>query len=342
MLGLDWTLPYLLYLLPLGILPWLSHNTEKTIAWDGLLPHDRFSGLLSFLHKSLAMLVIIALIIALAGPYTPEKVVERYRQGAEFILLLDRSRSMDDIFARRPLNTLPIENEVIRSKRSVSRDYLAEFVKRRPDDRFGYVFFSDKSTEILRLTYNKDAILATINAGGLGKGISKTNIFSALRLAAEMYEREVYRGSRNVLLISDGGQTLSEQEKAYLKQIYPEMKLNLYWIYLRSMRGMTLDKSDEDSLLWLDMPERKLHEFFKQLDVSYQAFEAGSMQEFADAINEIDRQQYQTLIVEERIPHQSQADSFLWVAFVAMLLLAVSQLYTLWGVRQAYHVKRHQ
>lgn len=336
MLGLNWASPYLFLLLPLAVLPWLSHNTEKEVVWDALLPKDRFSGLLTFLHKGLASLVISLLILTLAGPFTPEQLIERYRQGAEFILLLDRSRSMDDTFARRPLNTLAREKEQIRSKRKVSRDYLVEFVKRRPDDRFGYVLFSDKPTEILSLTYNKAVVLATVDAGGLGRGLSQTNIFSALQLAAEMYQRENYRGSRNVLLISDGGQTFSEQQKRYLEQIYPEMKLNLYWIYLRSMRGMTLDKTDHDSLLWLDMPERKIHEFFKTLNVPYQAFEAGSLEEFSAAINEIDKQQYQTLIVEETIPHQNRADWFLWLALFSMLLLACSYLYTWWGVRQAY------
>lgn len=340
MLGLNWASPYLFLLLPLAVLPWFSHNTEKQIVWDKLLPKDRFSGLFSVVHKGLASLVITTLLMTLAGPFTPEQTVERYRQGAEFIVLLDRSRSMDDIFARRPLNTLPVEKERIRSKRSVSRDYLVEFVKRRPDDRFGYVLFSDKPTEILRLTYNKAAVLATVEAGGLGKGLSKTNIFSALKLAAEMYQREDYRGSRNILLISDGGQVFTDEQKRYLAQTYPEMKLNLYWIYLRSMRGMTLDVTDDDNLLWLDMPERKIHAFFKTLDVPYQAFEAGSLEEFAAAIDEIDKQQYQTLIVEETLPHQYRTDWFIWIAFIALIVLTMSYLYTWWGVRQAYHSKQ--
>jgi len=84
MLGLSWASPYLLLLLPLAILPWLSHNTEKKVVWDKLLPVDRFSTLLSITHKGLASCVIMALLMTLAGPFTPEKTVERYRQGAEF------------------------------------------------------------------------------------------------------------------------------------------------------------------------------------------------------------------------------------------------------------------
>ncbi len=334
---LSWDIPVLLWLLPLALLPWLSHNTDKTVAWQALLPHDRVSQLLTLLFKILSSMVIACLLVALANPYIPERIVERSRQGAEFVILLDRSRSMDDIFARPPRNTLPIEAFSTRSKRTVSRDYLVEFVKRRPDDRFGYILFSTRATEILPLSYNREAILATIEAGGLGKGLSKTDIFKALSKAADMFEGETYRGSRNILLISDGGEILDADEKSQLQQRLAQMRINLYWIYLRTVRGMTLDEHEDDNLLWLDMPERKLHAFFKQLNTPYQAFEAGSLKEFAAAIDEIHRQQYQPLIVEERLPRQSLADLFLYMAFLSCLVLTVARVYTSWGVRQAFN-----
>lgn len=336
MSALSWTSPGFFYLLPLALLPWLIHNQSKTIAWSKLLPVDPLSWWINLLLKLLASMIITSLILALAGPHIPEQTVERYGEGAEFVVLLDRSRSMDEIFARPPLNTLRTERRRFKSKRVVSTDYLLEFVEGRPDDRFGYVYFSTRSVEILPLTYNKDAILATIRAGGLGKGISKTNIVEALQLAARMYEKETYRGSRNVLLISDGGQILSSEEKRRLKKIYEQMNLNLYWIYLRSVRGMTLDESEQDSVLWEDLPERKLHAFFKTLQVPYQAYEAGSLAEYAAAIADIDQQQYQRLLVSERLPKQSRADIFLWLALIGLLGLVTSFWLSYAGVRQAY------
>lgn len=330
----SWTTPEWLFALPLALLPWIMHNTHKTIPWGQLVPVDPLSRWILLSLKTLASLAIASLVIVLSHPYQPEKTVERFAEGAEFIILLDRSRSMDDIFNRRPRNTLPVDLTPQRSKRSVSGDYLSEFVMRRPDDRFGYVFFSIQSTEILSLTYNKEAILATIRAGSLGRGISQTNIVEALTLAGRMYQREDYRGSRNVLLISDGGQILTLEEEHYLQQLYREMNLNIYWIYLRSIRGMTLDETDNDSIFWTDLPERKLHDFFKRLGVPYTAFEAGSMEEYAAAIDEIDRQQYQSLIVEEVLPKQSKIDSFLGFACFALLILAAAYSYSFSGVRK--------
>lgn len=339
MASLSWHWPWLLLFLPLAVLPWLSHNTDKIVAWQAMLPHDRLSSWITVSLKLFSTMAIGALIMALANPYIPEQTVERSRQGAEFVILLDRSRSMDDIFARPPRNTLPVKPYSKRSKRKVARDYLVEFVKRRPDDRFGYLLFSSQATEILPLTYNKAAVLGTIEAGGLGKGLSKTDIFKALKQAASMFEHEPYRGSRNILLISDGGEIIDTQEKNVLKHLFSKMQINLYWIYLRSMRGMTLDESQDDNLLWLDMPERKLHAFFKTLATPYQAFEAGSLKEFAEAIDEIDRQQYQPIIVEERLPKQSLADFSLLLALLFCLPLTLARLYTFWGVHRAFQTQ---
>lgn len=338
MFSLSWEQPFYFYCLPLAVLPWLVQNTTKTVAWQGFIPLDVWSRYLHLMARLLISATIVFLLLALAEPYIPEQTIERTRQGAEFVLLVDRSRSMDDRFARRPLNTLPRKTDVKRSKREVAKDYLAEFVRRRDDDRFGYVFFSTKATEILNLSYNKQAILATINAGGLGKGISKTDIVQALDLAISMFEDQTYRGSRNILLISDGGQILTAEQKNMLKQRFQQMKINLYWIYLRSMRGMTLDPSDDDSMLWIDMPERKLHEFFKKLGTPYQVFEAGSLEEFSHAIDEIDKQQTQALIVDERIPKQYKHDIFLWLALFTLFPIVLSRLLTLWG---ATHHQKH-
>jgi mxaC protein len=218
----------------------------------------------------------------------------------------------------------------------VAREYLTEFVKKRPDDRFGFVFFSTKSVNLLPLTYDKEAVLATINANALGKGLSDTNMAQALLSSAAMFEGQPYRGSRIVLLVSDGGQLLSDEAKEQITGLYREMNLSIYWIYLKSHKGMTLEAGEDDNLLWVDTPERKLHNFFKSIGVPYRAFEAGSLKAFADALAEIDRQHYQPLIVEETLPHEPKSDLLLWLALLAVLLLAASHAYTYWGVRKAH------
>ena len=222
------------------------------------------------------------------------------------------------------------------SKRRVAKKYLQEFIDKRPDDRFGFVLFSDKALDLLPLTYNKETIRATVNASALGKGLSETNIAKALIKAAEMYEGQTYRGSRIVVLVSDGGQEFTEEDKEKIAALYKQQNLTLYWLYMRSITGMTLDAKPGDNERWTTTPERKLHTFFKSIGIPYLPFEIGSMKSFSEAIDTIDKQQYQTLIVEETLPREEKAKAFLIVAMLAMFLLMLAQLYTAWGVRKAH------
>jgi mxaC protein len=332
---LQWSQPYLLLLLPLLVLPWINHNQEKIIAWAEFVPADPVSKFIGLTLKTLASIVLAGLILALAGPFEPEKKVERVGEGAEIVLLLDRSRSMDDAFAVKHQAALVSVGRKD-SKRRVAKSYLTEFVKKRPDDRFGFVLFSSNAIKLLPLTYNKAPVLATIEANSLGKGLKDTNMSDALIKAAEMFEGQTYRGSRIVLLVSDGGQLLTDEAKQQITTLYKKMNLTINWIYMSSMHGVTLGEGGDDSYLWQDLPERKLHSFFESMGTPYRAFEAKSLKEFAKAMNDIDGQQYQTLIVEETLPREQKHKPFYWLVMIALLLLVMAQVYSAWGVRKAH------
>ncbi len=333
--GLHWLSPGVLWLLPLAIFPWLSRNQEKTIAWSAFVPVDPLSTVIGISFKVLASLAIALLVLALAQPYIPEKKIEKVGRGAEIVLLLDRSRSMDDAFAVKDQAALHSANSR-NSKRRVAKKYLKTFVNKRPDDRFGFVLFSARAIDLLPLTYSKEAILATIEANALGKGLSETNMATALIKAAEMFKGQKYRGARIVLLVSDGGQELNETQKQQIAHLYAQQKLAIYWIYMRSVKGMTLEGSEGENWLWSDSPERKLHQFFKSLDVPYHVFEVESLKTFSQAIDEIDRQQYQALVVEETLPREARDRVFYAWALAAIMMIVWAQIYTAWGVRKAH------
>ncbi len=337
--GLHWSLPWLLFLLPLSLLPWWTHRQEHVVAWVRFVPVDPLSRMIGLLLKSLASLAIAALVFAFAGPYFPEKQVERIGEGAEIVLLLDRSRSMDDPFAGsvKTVQTGLVTPGRENSKRRMAGRFLNEFIQKRPDDRFGFVLFSSEAFDLLPLTYSKAAISATVAASMLGKGLSDTNITKALEAAAKMFEGQAYRGARIVLLVSDGGSSeLDNATKDRITNLYKKQSLTVYWIYLQSRKGMSLDVKPGDSPLWKDVPERNLHEFFKGSKLPYRAFEASTLEEFNTALDEINEQQYQTLVVTETIPKENKSKPFFIVALLALLLLLLSQIYTVWGVRLAH------
>ncbi|HHA19874.1 MAG TPA: VWA domain-containing protein, partial [Methylophaga sp.] len=269
-MSLHWASPMVLFLLPIIVLPWFTRSQEKTVVWSKFVPVDPLSNFIGATLKFLASLAMACLILALAKPYLPEQTVERIGEGSEVVVLVDRSRSMDDAFAIKGQLLMASVGKKD-SKRRVAKKYLLEFVDKRPDDRFGFVLFSDKAVDILPLTYNKESIRATINANALGKGLSETNISRALITAAEMFDGQTYRGSRIVLLVSDGGRELSDEAKQKIAEIYQRENVSLYWLYMRSVTGMTLDEATGDNRRWTDTPERKLHTFFKSISVPYRA-----------------------------------------------------------------------
>ena len=333
--GLQWATPLALYLLPLFVLPWITRSQDKTIVWYKFVPVDPLSNIIGLVFKVLASVVIASLIFSLAGPYFPEKKVERIGEGAEVIVLVDRSRSMDDAFAIKGQMLMATVGKS-NSKRRVAKKYLQEVIDKRPDDRFGFVLFSKKALDLLPLTYNKETVRATVDASALGKGLSETDIAEALIKAAEMYEDHTYRGSRIVVLVSDGGQKFSKEAKQKIARLYKQQNLGLYWLYMRSISGMTLDEKPGENKRWTNTQERKLHMFFKSMGIPYLPFEIGSMKSFSEAIDTIDKQQYQTLIVEETLPKEEKSNVFLMMAMLAIFILMLAQLYTAWGVRKAH------
>ncbi|MFT7414691.1 MAG: mxaC protein [Methylophagaceae bacterium] len=189
--GLQWASPLALYLLPLVVLPWFTRSQEKTIVWSKFVPVDPLSNVIGLAFKTLTSLVLACLILSLAGPYLPEKKVDRIGEGAEVVVLVDRSRSMDNAFAIKG-QLLMVSVGKSDSKRRVAKKYLQEFIDKRPDDRFGFVLFSDKALDLLPLTYNKQTIRATVDASAIGKGLSETNIAMALVLMFLLLLAHVY------------------------------------------------------------------------------------------------------------------------------------------------------
>lgn len=326
--------PLVLMLAPLSVLPWLIINTEKVIPWDAFTPPDPLSGVIDRTLKALGSLTIISLVAAISGPYIPEYTKEGIATGADFVILLDRSRSMDEPFAVED-SAQKVSRDLSKSKRNAAIKQLKGFVEHRPDERWGFVMFSNKVMPLLPLTQNKEAVLATIQASRLGKGMSETNLAQSMLKAADYFNGEKYRGNRVVLLVSDGGEKFSENEQAQISQTFQSNHLSLYWIYLKAIDDFSLEKMSDEPISWDELPERKLHMFFANMQVPYEVFEADNDAKVTDAFTEINQAQTEKIIVNEIQPKESKAHIFLTIALISLLPLVVVRLYSLWGIEQS-------
>ncbi|MGM9491354.1 vWA domain-containing protein [Ideonella sp. YS5] len=339
------THPWALWLLPLALLallPGVAHELRNSAAEQ--MPRDRASAALNAALRLVALLALAAIVIGIGGPYRPEYPVEKVGKGAEIVLILDRSRSMDQGFAGSATaaggaavrGTGPealdyysrLANARNRdSKGQAARQLLAEFAARRPDDRFGMVVFSTVPMRVLDFTQQQEAIQAAIAAASVGRGLSETNIGLALASGLSYFEGRPYTGSRILLLVSDGGDQLDPDVREHLRYLVRKHRVGIYWIYLRSLNspGLRVEKNETPANLDV-VPEYVLHRYFESLGAPYHAYEAENPTALQKAIDDLDRLENLPIVYREIVPRRDLAPVAYGLALACVLLLTAANL----------------
>jgi mxaC protein len=327
----DFAQPWALLLLPLALLP-LLQNRRDTLQFSHLvwLPADRAGQILASVWRACALLAIASIVVALAGPGRSQTQIMRTGHGAEILVLMDRSRSMDERMLTADWKTLdPLRVRAQAQSRGqpkgkAARDLLSKFVAERPDDRFALMFFSANPIRVVPFTRREEVIQAAITAGGVGRGLTNTDVGWALNSAIEEFDQRAYSGSRIILLVSDGGAKLEADVRAQLREGLLRNRITLNWIYLRSVNGADFTAMDgqKDTL-----PEIALHRFFQSLHTPYKAYQAMSPQDLAEAVTDIGNQQNFPIDYMEQIPRRDHSRYFLAAAaFFCVVLLAYRSL----------------
>jgi mxaC protein len=312
MTNLALTQPLVLLLLPLALLPFVF-AIQRPQGYPSLaaMAPDGVSRAFDVGLRLIGVTTIAALIIAIGGPYLRGQTVEKVGEGAHIVLLLDRSKSMDDTFAGRS----PEAGE--ESKSAAARTLLRDFIGRRPHDRFGVAAFSTMPMPILPITSHKDAVMAAVDAI-TRPGLAYTNVGLGLALALAMHEADPSAASRAILLVSDGAGVIDHRIQERLRAAIAKRPVNLYWLYLRTAGspGIFDPPGDRVPDTPQALPERHLNLFFNTLKVPYRAFEAENPKAVADAIAEIDKLERNPIRYQERIP----AEDLTWLAYLISVL----------------------
>lgn len=318
--------PWLLWLLPLAILPLLLQRAHaKHYSWVEMLPKDPLSDLIGLILKILAVLTLVFIILGLAAPHTTETKVERIGVGAQIALVLDRSASMDDPFSG---TTVATGNTTVGETKSVAAARLiTEFVKSRKQDMFGMITFSNSAMYVLPLSENKKAVIAAVQATG-GNALFQTNIGSGLTSSAALFDKIPDSGSRAVILLSDGAGRVDADTQQKIKDWFDRLHISLYWIVLRQPGGLSIFdpnfKPVEDQPL---PPEIELNEFFKTLKTPFKAYEAEDPKSLQLAMNDINNREKKPIKYFEKIPgHDYSNVCFIIAALMIALLLGVKHL----------------
>ena len=331
--------PWFLWLLPLAILPLIFQRAHsKSYSWLPILPADPLSDLIGLILKILAVLILTFIIIGLSAPHSNQQKVERIGVGAQIVLVLDRSASMDDPFSGLPSTTSNSETSstsstsgsegaVGETKSAAASRLITQFVQSRKNDLMGMITFSNSAMYVLPLTENKLAIVAAVRATA-GNALFQTNIGSGLTSASALFDKVPDSGSRAVILLSDGAGRMDANTQQKIKDWYDRMHLSLYWIVLRQPGGISIfDKNykpQEDQPL---PPQIELSDFFKTLKTPFVAYEADDPKTLKLAIEDINRKEKKPIKYLEKIPGKDYSNiSFMIATLMIALLLGVKYL----------------
>jgi len=317
--------PWLLVLLLACVLPWLGARPGATgWSWLGLVPVDRLSDALWFGLRTCASLAIALAVLGLAGLHLGERSVERIGRGAEVVLLLDRSRSMDQPFTRSDGGGYTESGD---SKAVVAQRALAEFASKRPHDQFAMLVFSTAPIPVLDFTDKPSAIQAAIRAARIGRGLADTDMGRALISALALFEHRPYAGSRLILLVSDGGAHLDEDTRQAITEAARRHRVGLYWIYIRSAFGPKLtgeEGADENPDA---VPERFLHRYFQTIGTPYRAYQSDDPAALGRAVADVDRLERLPIAFRDQLPRRDLARvCFALAALLCLPLIVAARL----------------
>jgi mxaC protein len=321
--------PAVLWLLPLALWPWLPARgpAQTPYASLSLLAFDRRSAWIGRGLRACASLAIVALLAALSAPRRPESTVLTVREGAEVVVLLDRSLSMDQPFGKPANAALSLHGT---SKALVAQQLIGEFAQRRSDDLFGLVLFSTLPLPVLSFTQRQEMIQAAIGATGTSRALGDTDVGQGLLAASSYFDGREYSGSRAIVMVSDGGAQLDPVTRDRITEAFTRNRISLYFLYIRSRFSPGL-ASDDGAASADDeqVPERALHRFFRTLKTPYRAYQAEDAEALQRAIEDVGRLERAPLQLAVLQPGVDLRAAPLAVALCAVAVLALAAAWTI-------------
>ncbi len=319
---MSFTSPLFLFLLPIALLPlMLERHHSRAYSWLDLIPRDPLSDIVGMLLKVLAVIALLFIILGVAGPHSAQQKIKKVGEGAQIVMVMDRSASMDDPFSGAS------NGRAGETKSTAASRIITQFFGQRTSDMFGMVTFSNSAMYAMPLTQNREAVQAAIAAAG-GAALFQTNIGSGLTMGTSLFENIPDSGSRVMILLSDGGGRIGSDAQQKIRDWLNKLDITLYWIVLREPGGLSIFdesyKPDSDKALPVEI---ELYNYFKTLRSPFHAYEAEDPKSLAAAISDIDQKERKPIKYYEEIPGRDYSQHCYFIALLMIsLLLAVKYL----------------
>ena len=328
--ALHFTKPELLWLLPLALLLLISYGV-KQFSFPGLedWPKDILSDWLRWGVRALAAFTLAVLIIAAAAPFTEGGTVTKVGEGAEIVVVLDRSGSMSENLQsdNQSASAKPV------SKIEASRKVLLKFMEQRPADTFGLVAFNAAPISVAPLSADRELAKAALqSAESNSSGFTALN--RALAMGLDYFNGRPFTATRLIMLVSDGDAVIEKEDREILKKQFKQYRAKLIWVYVHAgVEKNILDSviaGDNEIITNAEKQQVEMNQnvamnrLFEELEIPYQAFEVNSEAGLQRAVDEIGRATNKPTRYEFRLPRQDYA-----VYLYTLTLLLLSALFWL-------------
>jgi Ca-activated chloride channel family protein len=246
--------PYLLVLLPLPLLVWWLLPPYREETTSVRLPFfrevARASGLspsrgavvpqINLAEKLLAPVCWLLLVLAVARPQFVDPPISKTEPARDLLLALDLSQSMDTPDFRNPAGTLMPRVDAV-------HQVVADFVRRRPDDRIGLIVFGDAPYPLVPFTLDH-ATVETMIANALpGMAGPRTALGDTIGLAIKMFEKSA-APEKLLVILTDGNDTASKMPLDQASDIAKERGIRIHTVGIGDPNVSGEDRLDVSAL----------------------------------------------------------------------------------------------
>lgn len=178
-----------------------------------------------FLPVTLKLMALGLLIFSLAGPALVNVYEETDEKGVDIIVALDVSLSME-------------ANDIEPNRLMAAKEVVADFIKRRPNDRIGLVVFGVYAYPYCPLTLDHSAVtrlLGRVNLRTIDNG-QATAIGEALGTSLNMLRRSKSK-SRMIILLTDGDNNTGEMSPKEAAQHAAAMGVKIHTVLMGDPSG---------------------------------------------------------------------------------------------------------
>lgn len=315
-MSLHFTYPWALWAAAAAVLPLLFHGVaayERPALLDWA--DDAGSRLIRTGLRLMASLALLLLAAGAAAPFVEGGTVAVRGTGAQIVVTFDRSGSMSE-----PLIGEHEDQDGTEPKIGAARATLLEFMRQRQGDTFGMVAFNSSPIAVAPLSEDREIVESALRSA-VAQSLGYTALGRALGLALDYFRDRPFTASRVVLLVSDGGAVIREDNQEMLRRLFRHHRASLIWIYTRGSREPSV----------IDPPAGRLsdslsmHRFFGTLGVDYQVFEVTSREGLERAVAEVGRLTNQPSEYLQRLPRRDLAPPLFAAAALLLSLLAAAK-----------------